>query len=53
MDATLTGRYSYDVLLGVFVRRDQVDGLHVAEIYVVAQHEDVQQLANVLLAIVS
>eukprot|EP00756_Hemistasia_phaeocysticola_P040517 Hpha_TRINITY_DN16867_c2_g1::TRINITY_DN16867_c2_g1_i3::g.149171::m.149171 len=41
-----------DMLLGVLVSRQQLNALHVPEIDLVAQHEDVQQLANVFLLVV-
>lgn len=44
---------AYNVLLRVLVRGNEVDGLHVTEVNVVPEHEDIEQLADVLLAVVS
>lgn len=41
------------MLLGVFVRRQQVDRLHLAEIDVMAEQKDEQQLADVLFLLVA
>ena len=41
------------MFLGVLVRRKQVHGLDVAEVDVVAEQEDEEQLANVLLLLVA
>lgn len=46
-------RQSYDLFLRVFVGAQQVDGLHVSEVDVVAQQEDEEQLADVLLLAVA
>ena len=44
---------AYDLFLGVLVRREQVDGLDVAEVDVVAEQEDEEELAHVLLLLVA
>ena len=44
---------THDLFLGVLVRRKQVHGLDVAEVDVVAEQEDEEQLANVLLLLVA
>ena len=44
---------AYDLFLRVLVRREQVDGLDVAEVDVVAEQEDEEELAHVLLLLVS
>ena len=41
------------MFLGVLVRRQQVDGLDVAEVDVVAEQEDEEELAHVLLLLVA
>ena len=41
------------MFLGVLVRREQVDGLDVAEVDVVAEQEDEEELAHVLLLLVA
>lgn len=40
---------AYYLLLGVLIGAQEVDSLHVSEINIVAQKEDEQQLADVLL----
>lgn len=45
--------YTYYLLLCVLIGAEQVHGLHVAEINVVAQQEDEEQLAHVLLLAVA
>lgn len=49
----LIERRSYDLFLGVLVGAEQVDGLHVSEVDVVAQQENEEQLADVLLLAVA
>ena len=44
---------THDLFLGVLVRRKQVHGLDMAEVDVVAEQEDEEQLANVLLLLVA
>ena len=44
--------FTYDLLLGVLVGGEQVDGLHLAEVDVVAEEEDEEQLAHILLLLV-
>ena len=44
---------THDLFLGVLVRRKQVHGLDVAEVDVVAEQEDEEQLANVLLLLIA
>ena len=41
------------MFLGVLVRREQVDGLDVTEVDVVAEQEDEEELAHVLLLLVA
>ena len=41
------------MFLRVLVRREQVDGLDVAEVDVVAEQEDEEELAHVLLLLVA
>ena len=43
---------TYDLLLSVLVGGEQVDGLHLAEVDVVAEEEDEEQLAHILLLLV-
>lgn len=42
-----------DLFLGVFVRRDEIDGLEVAEVDVVALNVDIEQFAHVFLLLVA
>ena len=44
--------FTYDLLLSVLVGGEQVDGLHLAEVDVVAEEEDEEQLAHILLLLV-
>lgn len=44
---------THDLLLGVSVGAEQVHGLHVPEVDVVAQQEDEEQLAHILLLAVA
>lgn len=44
---------THNLLLGVLVRRQQVDRFHVSEVDVMAEQEDEEQLADVLLLLVS
>jgi hypothetical protein len=45
-------KITYDLFFCVLVWREQVDGFHVAEVDVMAEQEDEQQLTNVLLLLV-
>lgn len=45
--------YTYDLLLRVFIGAEQVDRLHVAKVDIVAEKEDEEQLADVLLLTVT
>ena len=45
--------YTHNLLLGVLVGGEQVDGLHLAEVDVVAEEEDEEQLAHILLLLVA
>ena len=45
--------FTYDLLLSVLVGGEQVDGLHLAEVDVVAEEEDEEQLAHILLLLVA
>lgn len=44
---------AHDLLLGIFVRGEQVDRLHVAEVDVVAKQEYEQQFAHIFLLLVA
>ena len=44
---------TYDLFLGVLVGAEQIDGLHVPEVDVVAEQKDEQQLADILLLLVA
>ena len=44
---------TYNLLLSVLVGGEQVDGLHLAEVDVVAEEEDEEQLAHILLLLVA
>jgi len=48
-------RYSQiaNLLLRVFIRTDQIDGLQMPKVHVPSQYIDIQQLANVFLLVVS
>lgn len=45
--------YTYDLLLCVFVRAEEIDCLHMAEVDIVSEQKDKQQLAHILLLLVS
>ena len=45
--------FTYDLLLSVLVGGEQVDGLHLAEVDVVAEEEDEEQLAHILLLLIT
>lgn len=44
---------TYDLFLGVLVGAEQVDGLHVPKVDVMAEEEDEEQLADILLLAVA
>lgn len=44
---------TYDLFLGVLVGAEQVDGLHVSKVNIMAQKEDEEQLADILLLTVT
>ena len=44
---------THDLFLGVLIRRKQVHGLDVAEVDIVAEQEDEEQLTYVLLLLVT
>jgi len=44
---------TYDLFLGVLVGAEQVDGLHVTKVNVVAEQEYKQQLCDVLLLLIA
>ena len=44
---------TYNLLLSVLVGGEQVDGLHLAKVDVMAEQEDEEQLADVLLLLVA
>ena len=44
---------TYNLFLGVLVGGEQVDGLHLAEVDVVAEQEDEEQFANIFLLLVT
>lgn len=46
-------RNTYDLLLRVFIRRQQIHGLHMAKVDVMAEQEDEQQLTHIFLLLIA